>query len=337
MPTYVEQPRALPEECHEVYSAEMAIDNRFDGLDRRIGEMERNLRRLERDVAASKDDGAVPKADNMLKRHPYWAAVLSLLLGTGLIWKIGALIIDSEIDSRTEKPNANRDIKITKIDEGLQKLAVDFGRVSSKLDTFVDLEKDRLKKIGELTPKEFGRALPELRAAVEDATALKISVPDDVQSTIRKNLLMADNKLPSYWPAMSQFVNYQSARRPSVEALQVRLSAGSLTPCDVAAPTADGQSNPQFTFTGCMIALDEPPRRLPGYFLWLLPGTRNTSLVFRKCVVRYTGGDIQGFLVGAILDNCLFLIRVNASPNHHGQQLMRAILQSNASTIKVPS
>jgi hypothetical protein len=312
----------------------MAIDNRFDGLDRRIGEMERSLRKLEKNVAASRDDGAVPKADNMLKRHPYWAAVLSLLLGTGLIWKMGALIIDSEIDSRTEKANANRDIKITKIDESLQKLAVDFGRVSSKLDTFVDLEKDRLKKIGELTPKEFGRALPELREAVEDVTALKISVPDDVQSAVRKHLLMADKRLPSYWPAMSQFVTYQSARR--VEALQVPLSAGSLTPCDLAAPTSDAIY--QFTFTGCMIALDEPPRRLPGYFLGLFSsGTGNASLVFRKCVVRYTGGDIQGFLVGAILDNCLFLIRVNTSPNHHGQQLMRAILQSNTSTIKVPS
>jgi hypothetical protein len=310
-----------------------------DQVENRLREIKKQQTKHGERLASLEGKASVAKPENWLKRHPYWVTILSLLLGTGLIWKLGVLIIDAEIDSRTEKPNANRDSKIAKMDESLQKLAVDFGKMSSKLDTFIDLEKDRLKKIGDLTPPQFQRALPELRDAIQDAVALKVPISPAVQSAIQNNLLAVSTREPSYWPTVAQYITYRSEAQPDPSPFLFLLQLEKDMRCYDRLPTTESfpLAGP-FSYSSCVIDLgDHPDEQLSIIIANLSKKGRDKHFIFSFCVVKYSGErPINPILAGAVFNSCFYVFSANPAPSLFEQRVIRAVLDSQGSTVKVP-
>jgi len=129
-----------------VYSAEMPNDPRFDGLQSRI-------KKLEEAPTSAKTEGRVKKL------LPYLAlavAVVVLLFGNGIASSIFTPKINELIDAKLKQPSAD-----------LRQLQLEVKGIAVKLDTFVDLGKDKLSKLSVLTPQdEIGSCLKSQKLCV---------------------------------------------------------------------------------------------------------------------------------------------------------------------------
>jgi hypothetical protein len=290
----------------------MAIDNRYDGLDKRVGELEKDIKRIERrqppagfpfDAIAKL---AAPKPENWLKQHPYLVTIAALVIGiiggNQFLPTFFSLAVDERINTKLKGP----------LDE-LHQTQIKMEGISSKLDTFIDLEKDRLKKLSALSIEQFQRSLPEVSKAIEDASVLKIAVPSDLIGSIRKKLILSDDKQPAYWQAAAAFVNYESMRRvPRLNSAQIQ----SLSPCmgfvGGGKGTISGLNIDPGEAYDCTVALD---------------GVNLVDSVIRNSVVVFLGKHVK--LRNVSFVNCYFVVLLSQSPPVSAQQFAKALLNSD--------
>src|SRR5208282_185313 len=119
------------------------------------------------------------------------------VVGTGFILIFLTLTVDERISSKLENPIKD-----------IHQLQVDVAKMNAKLDTFIDLEREQIKKIGQLRPVDFERSLPSVDASIKVASAFMVPSPPETLNALRHNFLVANNSLPGYWEGLSAFLTY---------------------------------------------------------------------------------------------------------------------------------
>jgi hypothetical protein len=94
-----------------------------------------------------------------------------------------------------------------------------------------------------------------------------------------------------------------------------------------------------FAYEGCVIDLgDHSEENISGFIAGLSKNGPDKHFIFSVCVVKYSGERrINPILAGAEFRNCFFVFSVDAAPPPFAQRLIRAMLESAGSTVKVPS
>ncbi len=188
---------------------------------------------------------------------------------------------------------------------------------------------------------QFRRALPQLHDAIQDAVALNVSVPQSVQSALRNNLLAVNSREPAYWPTVAQYITYRSRAQSNFPVFVSLLASNERqhrcydTPPGVEAFPPSGP----FSYFTCVIDLsDDPDGQVAQLIANLSKNGPDKHFIFSGCVVKYDGKKpINPLLAGAVFQNCFYMFSVGDDiPSQFDQRLIRSVLESGGSTVKVP-
>jgi len=333
----------------EGIATEMAYDSRFDGLSTRVDDIHKDLRSIEKRLPPNDfpftalAQLAAQKQDNFFRRHAY---VLTPITTVGLFiisFLLGLFnsTIDGRISAKLDGPQHGLNARV-------QKLSEDFAKANGELKTIRKLWENSLNKIGKLKPQQFQKILPQTADVLKAASVLKINIPSEVKHSIRQNFLEVNTNAPSYWSAVSQFINYRSRSENDLPSdlrtiLAYESKEGLFRCYDDPHPSglSPNETHPiqgPFIFWACVIDLDKPTEGL----LKLLVDRRQISLsdaqfVFHRCIVRYSGGQLNPLLARAVFEDCAFMFLIESAPPPPGQQLIRTVLESQGSSVKIPS
>jgi hypothetical protein len=336
----------------------MAYNNRFDGIDRRLGDAEKELRSLGKEVSALAENiNALknqPIKENWLKRNSYWFwSVIVIVLAGGSIWTFPGFLVDKAIDEKLKQPIAD-----------IRQLQLDVKGIGTKLDTFIDLEKERLKALSKLQPEQFRRNLPEVGDAINDATRLRIPPAPDVLPSLQRNFLQVGDDAPGFWSAAAEFISYRSFNNSPWNTKTEKLrnctdSPPKMGTFQILSPL-HANINPAI-YESCQLTLDSPQE--DAYLNSVL--NKGAPISFKHCVIVYRGGKIDLVLAvhlrnvpyavdmpdkpdtahGTVnIDSentltfveCHFMFYLNGTPPQSGQSLTRSLLANNGTTITVP-
>jgi len=228
---------------------------------------------VQANVPLPKNDGWVKRNVHRIALASLCVAFLGLALGTGFPMRFFNLTVGEQIDLKLAQPIGD-----------IHKLQIDVGKVSAKLDTFIELERDRLNKLSALKPKQLSEQLPEVADALTTARALGIKASASEENSLRENFLSVGEHSPDFWPAAAALINYRS-REPNKE----------LPDCldqPLRMDQIGRMENGIFThgpikFSDCRIELDSPKA---AHKLGL--GLRFANLELIRCFVVYHGGAI---------------------------------------------
>jgi hypothetical protein len=235
--------------------------------------------------------------------------------------------IDRQIDTKFTKP--------------FDDLRTQVAGISSKLDTFIDLEKTRLDKISKIGTVQFRNQLPEVAEAIKAVSALNISPPPDVLNSMRHNFLATDAGAPGYWLAASSFITYRS-KQESGQSFE-----GQLPRCYDGPPAMRLKVGEQASiwttpveWKNCVLNLeDEMPQKwwesLSGSKLYkerVIGADPVHILLLTNCLVRYQGGPISSRVFTVLgftfFQNCLFEFSFSTAPPKEGGELSKALIAS---------
>jgi hypothetical protein len=335
--------------CLEVFrnDQDLAIFEFSDGIEvvycDEVSESRPNL--TERMETVERALGIRPKRTKLEWTRDHWLA-LSISAGTiALIviaflswwqpqWKAEAEAslantIDNRIASKLAEPLKQ-----------LQQIQIDVAKVSTKLDTFIDLEKERLNKLAQLPPAQFRQHLPDVKNAVEDAIALDVPAPDNLHLLQQNLIAIDDERGPDYWNTVALFASYRS-RQMEAEHVEFLLTTAPLCK-DVnfhmegfIRPPSPHQGAKTIFWTNCVVSLEEELKLTSdpeGMF-----SDRKVDIRFRQCLVKYSGGTISHMFDHATFENCIFVFSSITVPTKRGQEFLRSLLRSTSSTVVVPN
>jgi hypothetical protein len=273
------------------------------------------------------------------KRLAHWLRYWSLLAiaVTFVLSLVGTVVtLAVTLSNRTEAEATFRgkaEEKLAGIDglrSDIRQLRTDIDKLGIRLD---------LKEKAEAKPQDFGHILPEVASTLKAAADLRVPSPEGLRRSLRQNLLTADEKDTGYWPAISQFIVYQS-QQGAPEILRAALAGGypiEHFQCEDqgAHLTADNQA----IWRDCFLDLSkELPQGMRETLKLPTVGSSvpvHRQFVCEKCVVKYDGGPVDPALTNSVFQNSAFLVNVEARPPEQGRRLLRAILES-PSSVKLP-
>jgi hypothetical protein len=220
----------------------------------------------------------------------------------------------------------------------LHQLQLDIKGIGTKLDTFIELEKERLAKLAALPPKEFKEKLADVDSALKDASRLGVPPPlPEVSDAIRHNFLAINGHDQLYWQAVAQFLTYRSEIYASP-----KLRAVSLRNCKWVSPQViehypEGNRVSALFYSNCFVDLDveyllDSRDLIPGA---LAPGPGARTVIFYDCLVKYSGGSVAQMVVSTVVERCLLMVPLKHPPTKHGEQVLIAMLKSGPDPIRL--
>jgi hypothetical protein len=250
----------------------------------------------------------------------------------GWLSGIGGGLLDFEVNKRIGA-------KLEQPTKDIHSLQVDLARIGSKLDTFIDLEKERLKSLANLRGATFGRALPQVADALSDAVKLGIQTPQEVVDSLQRNLLSTPQDRPDYWNAAAALITYRSGARSEI----LPRCLDKKPVIKLAEPMDEKQTTMKITpaiYENCEIQLDDPKANLV-----YLETLQIANLELRHCKVSYGGGALffPAHTIGGgpprtiVFVECTFEMLVPSPPPESGRRLIAGLLAAenpkNASVV----
>jgi len=262
----------------------------------------------------------------------------------------------------------------TRIDAGLRQpiedikaTRTDVAEIKGKLETLSplinDLLLERFKKSADLPQGEFQRNLPEIQNLLALARQRGVAVNPVLVRRMSEKLLNIKPRMPDFWPATAQLVNYRSSNGAPPKVLE--LASVKLPDCtdsepqpmritEVLGPHEANVSNA--LYETCRITLDSATdnERINSLLLGRFP-----RIAFKNCLVIYRGGQINfklewkgevinmhvegGPLLSVAMsgntlqfENCLFEFTLEGVPPPVGQKVTEVLLAQNSNTLKLP-
>ena len=227
----------------------------------------------------------------------------------------------------------------------LLQLNTSVSAANGELNAIRKLWEEQLKKSSELLPKQLREHLPQTADALKAARILNLSPPSQLAS-IQEGLRATDHTVPGYWPAMAQFISYQSRLESTVSPASRLTRCYDVPPALIASPgeTKNIWKEP-LEWRDCEVDLDEDmPKEwwdsITGLKLYReeVPAVKDLAgpnvLQFTDCLVHYDGGKIPDriykLLGFATFHNCLLELDYTGPPQSHGQELSEALLSSSS-------
>lgn len=180
-----------------------------------------------------------------------------------------------------------------------------------------------------LNPAQFVRTLPDLGPSLATIRQQKVSVPRDIISSIRDELMATDSNSPGFWPATAELVNYRSPTIGNPQNDCAQTKPEHLIWKQLDHPGAVGTPPPdQVKFSNCRLDLDLP---FPASVISPTQ-TDAVSIVCEYCKITYSGGKIpllslRGY-VNLIFDDCSFVISASRESPERAKDLIIAALRS---------
>lgn len=339
---------ALPEECHEVYSAEMEKD-----ASRAIESLKKRIVALEQPSAL----GQVPE-----REHPSGNRLLRFFRGWqetiyfGLVVIIGAwvlnfylpAVIDSTIASKTG--STVTDVATLKADVGNIKESV--SRIDRNIENLLGKAIDTVLKDSKASGSSARTAkdIAFARELIQMAQETHVHIDPSIISAMGASLLRVNRNVPkadhSTWMATIDVLNYKSYLNQA--SFNVPSELNTVLYTQYAVHTIQGMADPQFRVSGVvekkdaavLQLIDQPtnPTLTKGNGLLIGQGgaisldyMEARHVVFVDVEVHYTGALSK--LSDVVFLNCKFVI----DNNRQGEQLAQAIFQSARVSVELSS
>jgi hypothetical protein len=311
---------ALPEDCEELYSAEMA--DRLPTQKERLEKVEGAL------VTIQQALGLRPKTTWrgwLRERKGVIAVAATFLIAIGAVivaylawwqpqWRHHA---DSDLEQQV-----NNQIDTALKQHHFDSLAGDVSTMKGQLTEVSGyikiLVESQIKRIGALTPGDFKNSLPEVKSVMGIAKVVQVSAPREVQK-VRLALAHYHVDTPEYWEASSAMINYLSPPVP-----QGLPECANVDKLSIQAQRPDGSPGKIFSTdsifdNGCFLDLDKHDRIV--------------GFACDRCAVRYSGGPLT--LSNVQFKNCIYLFSVKDTTPPIGKLLAREILAKEANDIYI--
>jgi len=295
----------------------VANDPRFDKLAERVQSLERTLKDLPKQVETTEEfkrliseaveDGLRSRSQTKLARLKSWSlpgAAVAIAIFVILQWTAYV-----EFRTTTNLTFGNIEKRLAGIEGQLAKIVV--------------------TSHASLNPAQFVDTLPDLGPSLATLRQGNVSVPRDVVSAIRSQLIATIPNAPGFWPATAELVNYRSPMIPINLRECARTVPEHLTWRPLDHPEAAGAGPPdQVKFSNCHLDLDLP---FPASVI-SPTNTDAVSIVCEHCKITYTGGKVpllslRGY-VNLIFNDCSFAIRASSDSPERAKRLIAAALTS---------
>jgi hypothetical protein len=329
------------------FSPEMAAstDERFNEAFERI-----------RDLEGRPAQTAPPPSsqESLLKQNAYWVfPVLTLTLGSGFIFSFFhwffADLVEHQIDAKLTES------KLIGPNNDIQAINIEVRENTTKLNMLIDLLKpqisQRLRNAASLSPEQFQKELPQVKAAVALAKQEQLREPEETINSLGKQAIDLANVQSDIrnvaWQTATEILNYRSFLNvPPREALAIAPLPGNQA-WQYGVLGTPGKPLPSFAFTEVLgvpsrmaarfdrIGEDKNQalQRGPLYLIGtggatILDNMFLRNVVFQNVEIHYSGAQID--LKNVTFVNCTFVIDNNLP----GRELGNKMLASNSVSFK---
>ncbi len=249
-------------------------------------------------------------------RH-YWKWLVGSGIASGMLLVALATLLLPIYRSHSayDLKNAINDRIEDKVGKDLRSLEKDVASVKATVEQINrDLASPRaarsLREIGALDQKEFPKALPSLRKALEQP-ASEVRPDQGVLGKLMRRLRNVDESAPDYWPTVLQFIQFASAG----------LSAGAPAP---GPPQIMIRSNKGFANLGPITNT-----------VVLLDGGDLGYTTFVKCRIVFTEHPVR--MRNVMFVDCVFEMPKTDNPNPYLRRASQALLAANLKSVSIPS
>lgn len=144
-----------------------------------------------------------PASEGPLKRYAHWVPWIGLLAGSGFLFWIASVFVDSRINDKLQATNQ----LIGDTRNELASMNGRFSEISSLIRLIVERE---MRRLAALPADEFGRSLSEVKTALDVAKSHSLQPEEQVVAELTKKLQVTNHDLPDFWGAAAATINYRS-------------------------------------------------------------------------------------------------------------------------------